>query len=220
MAGMSGMDSMGMWGLSGFSARLGMWAVMMVGMMLPTAIPMTMIYAAAARKARSQDTPLPSTGVFVSGYVVVWVAFSVAATAVQLMLDRTALLSSMMKADSAVLGGVILLAAGVYQLTPVKRACLENCRAPAHFLSRYWRGGAAGAVRLGVRYGVYCLGCCWVLMGLLFVGGVMNLVWIAAIAAFILVEKTVSFGPAVGRLAGVVMVALGAANVTGVLSLA
>jgi predicted metal-binding membrane protein len=201
------------------SARLLMWAVMMIGMMLPTAIPMTLIYAAVVRKARAQDNPLPPTFVFVASYVAVWIGFSFAATASQWGLERAALLSPMMASKSAVLGGVILLAAGVYQLTPLKRACLENCRAPAYFFSKHWRGGSTGAVRLGLRYGVYCLGCCWVLMALLFVGGVMNLVWIAGIAAFVLVEKTVPHGQIVGRFAGAAMLVVGAASIAGLLTL-
>ncbi|HVE91464.1 MAG TPA: DUF2182 domain-containing protein [Actinomycetota bacterium] len=196
--------------------RFVMWAVMMVGMMLPSAIPMTLIYAAAARKARRDGSPLPPTFVFVTGYVLVWTAFSVAATAGQWGLDRAGLLSSELKSNSRVIGGLILIAVGVYQLTPLKRVCLDKCRSPAELISRYWRGSS---IRLGVRYGLFCLGCCWVLMTLLFVGGVMNLLWIAAIALFVLVEKTAPFGRVIGRAAGVASVAAGAAVLGGLLTL-
>jgi predicted metal-binding membrane protein len=116
----------------------------------------------------------------------------------------------MMVSRSAWLGAALLITAGIYQLTPLKNACLRNCRAPAHFLSRHWRNGRLGAFRMGVRLGAYCLGCCWILMGLLFIGGVMNLLWIAAIAAFVLLEKTMPFGVAGGRAAGAAMILIGA----------
>lgn len=196
--------------------RFVMWAVMMIGMMLPSAIPMTLIYAAAARKARSDGSPLPPSLVFVAGYVLAWTAFSVAATAGQWGLDRAGLLSLHMKSNSAVVGGLILLAVGVYQLTPLKRVCLDNCRSPAGLISRYWRGSS---IRLGVRYGLFCLGCCWVLMTLLFLGGVMNLLWVAAIALFVLIEKTAPFGRIIGRVAGVAFVVVGAAALGGFLTL-
>jgi predicted metal-binding membrane protein len=198
------------WTASEFGLRLGMWAVMMVAMMVPTAVPMTLLYAAVARKAAAQDNPLAPTFVFVAGYIAMWAIFSVVATVAQRALDQAALLSPMMVSRSAWLGATLLIAAGVYQFTPVKNACLKNCRAPAHFLSRYWRNGRLGALRMGLRLGAYCLGCCWVLMGLLFVGGVMNLLWIAAIAAFVLAEKTIPFGAAGGRFAGIAMILAGA----------
>ncbi|HXO54329.1 MAG TPA: DUF2182 domain-containing protein, partial [Mycobacterium sp.] len=116
----------------------------------------------------------------------------------------------MMVSRSRILGAALLIAAGVYQLTPLKNACLRNCRAPAHFISRYWRTGNLGAFRLGLRFGAYCVGCCWILMGLLFVGGVMNLLWIAAIAIFVLLEKTIPFGEVGGRIAGAAMILVGA----------
>jgi predicted metal-binding membrane protein len=116
----------------------------------------------------------------------------------------------MMASNSRVFGAALLVAAGAYQFTPLKNACLTNCRAPAHFLSRYWHTGNFGAFRMGLRLGAYCVGCCWILMGLLFIGGVMNLLWIAAIAIFVLLEKTVPFGVASGRVAGVVMIVVGA----------
>ena len=198
------------WTATEFGLRLAMWAVMMTAMMVPTAAPMTLLYAAVARKAAAQHNPLPSTFVFVTGYVAMWTIFSLLATIAQQGLDQAALLSPMMSSKSPQLGAALLIAAGVYQLTPLKNACLRNCRAPAHFLSRYWRTGNLGAFRMGLRLGAYCLGCCWILMGLLFVGGVMNLLWIAAIAIFILLEKTIPFGDVSGRFAGAAMILVGA----------
>jgi predicted metal-binding membrane protein len=194
------------WTTTEFALRLAMWAVMMVAMMLPTAAPTTLLYAAVARKAATQHTPLASTSVFASGYLAMWTIFSFVATIAQHALDQAALLSPMMVSKSPGLGAALLIAAGVYQLTPFKNACLRNCRAPAHFLSRYWRTGKLGAFRMGLRLGAYCVGCCSILMGLLFVGGVMNLLWIAAIAIFVLLEKTIPFGEIGGRVAGAAMI--------------
>jgi predicted metal-binding membrane protein len=198
------------WTTTEFALRLAMWAVMMVAMMLPTAAPMTLLYAAVARKAAAQHAPLASTSVFVTGYLAMWTIFSFVATIAQHALDQAALLSPTMVSKSAGLGAALLIAAGVYQLTPFKNACLRNCRTPAHFLSRYWRTGKLGAFGMGLRLGAYCVGCCSILMGLLFVGGVMNLLWIAAIAIFVLLEKTIPFGEIGGRVAGAAMILVAA----------
>lgn len=186
-----------------------MWAIMMVGMMLPSAAPMTMLYAGMVRKAERQGTPMPSTAAFVSGYLAMWCVFSVGATLLQWGLHQAALLSSMMITKSQVLGGGLLLMAGLYQLTPWKNVCLDHCRSPAHFFSHHWRPGVSGAFRLGLEHGAFCLGCCWALMGLLFFGGVMNLLWIAGIAIFVFLEKVLPFGVWGGRLAGGGLIALG-----------
>jgi predicted metal-binding membrane protein len=198
------------WTAAESGLRLGMWAVMMVAMMVPTAVPMTLLYAAVARQAAAQHSPVAPAFIFVAGYAAMWVMFSVVATLAQWGLDRAALLSPVMVSRSAWLGAGLLIAAGAYQFTPLKNACLRTCRAPAHFLSRYWRTGRLGALGMGARLGAYCLGCCWVLMGLLFAGGVMNLLWIAAIAAFVLLEKTIPFGVNGGRVAGAAMILTGA----------
>jgi predicted metal-binding membrane protein len=207
---MDAMTGMQPWTATEFGLRLAMWAVMMVAMMVPTAAPMTLMYAAVARKAAAQHNPLAPTFVFVAGYIAMWTIFSFVATIAQYALDRAALLSPMMVSRSAIFGAVLLIAAGIYQLTPLKNACLRNCRAPAHFLSSHWRTGNLGAFRMGLRLGAYCVGCCWILMGLLFVGGVMNLLWIAAIAIFVLLEKTIPFGDLSGRVAGLAMILTGA----------
>ena len=191
---MDAMTGVKPWTATEFGLTFAMWALMMVAMMVPTAAPMTLMYAAVARKAAAQHDPLAPTFVFVTGYITMWAIFSLVATLAQHALDQGALLSPMMVSASARLGATILIAAGLYQLTPLKNACLKNCRTPAHFISRYWRTGNLGAFRMGLRLGAFCVGCCWILMALLFVGGVMNLLWIAAIAIFVLLEKTIPFG--------------------------
>ena len=186
-----------------------MWAVMMVGMMVPTAIPMTLIYAAVARKAAGQGTPLAPSAVFISGYIAMWTLFSAGATLAQWGLDQAALLSPMMVSNSPVFGASLLIVAGLYQMTPAKNACLDHCRSPAHFISGHWRPGAGGAFLMGLEHGAFCLGCCWALMGLLFFGGVMNLLWIAGITLFVLIEKVLPFGGQGGRIAGGAMIICG-----------
>ena len=194
-----------------------MWAIMMVGMMVPTAIPMTLTYAAVARKADAQQTPIAPTAVFVTGYLVIWTVFSVAATTAQWGLDQAALLSPMLVTTSPTIGASLLIAAGLYQLTPFKQACLAKCRGPIHFLAHHWRPGALGALRMGIAHGLFCLGCCWVLMLLLFLGGVMNLMWIAAITLFVLLEKVLPFGPQGGRISGIAMIVVGVVVVANML---
>ncbi len=186
-----------------------MWAIMMVGMMVPSAAPMTLLYAGMVRKAERQGTPMAPIAAFVSGYLAMWCLFSVGATLLQWGLHEASLLSPMMMTKSHVLGGGLLIIAGLYQLTPWKNVCLDHCRSPAHFLSHHWRPGVGGAFRLGVEHGAFCLGCCWALMGLLFVGGVMNLLWIAGIAVFVFLEKVLPFGVYGGRLAGGGMMVMG-----------
>ncbi len=186
-----------------------MWAIMMVGMMLPSAAPMTLLYAGMVRKAERQGTPMAPTASFVFGYLAMWCLFSVGATLLQWGLHEASLLSPMMMTKSHVLGGGLLIIAGLYQLTPWKNVCLDHCRSPAHFFSHHWRPGVSGAFRLGVEHGAFCLGCCWALMGLLFVGGVMNLLWIAGIAVFVFLEKVLPFGVYGGRLAGGGMMVMG-----------
>ncbi len=198
------------WALADFALMFVMWAVMMVGMMVPSAAPMALVYAAVSRKASKQGKSLAPTAVFVAGYVAMWTLFSVAATGLQWGLERAALLSPMMVSTSPLLGAGLLVSAGVYQLTPFKDACLRHCRSPAYFISEHWRPGVVGAFRMGLVHGAYCLGCCWLLMGILFFGGVMNLLWVAAIASFVLLEKILPRGPMAGRVAGVALIGLGA----------
>jgi predicted metal-binding membrane protein len=188
-----------------------MWAVMMVAMMLPSAAPVTLLVSSVAQKrAAAGGAAHGNTTLFVFGYLAVWLAFAAAATILQWALDKAGLLSGMMAVGNIVLVGSVLVAAGVYQWTPLKEACLRHCRSPLDFLLFHWRDGARGAVSSGIGHGLYCLGCCWMLMALLFVGGVMNLVWIAGIALLVLLEKTMPWGRWVSRMTGVVLVAWGA----------
>jgi predicted metal-binding membrane protein len=209
MADMPEMIQLRAWSPTDFLLMFAMWSVMLVGMMVPTAIPMTLIYAAVARKAARQSTPMAPTAIFVLGYVSMWTLFSAGATVLQFLLERAALLSPMMVSKSPLLGAGILIAAGAYQWTPLKNVCLRHCRAPAQFFSEHWRGGALGAYRMGFDHGAWCLGCCAILMLLLFVGGVMNFLWIALISLFVLVEKVIPFGPNAGRVAGAAMIVAG-----------
>ncbi|MEE8533980.1 MAG: DUF2182 domain-containing protein [Alphaproteobacteria bacterium] len=193
------------WSALDFALMFVMWAVMMVAMMVPSAAPMILLYAAVVRKQQDKGHAFAPVSVFAAGYVVVWSAFSLGATALQWAFEQAALVSPMMVATSPLLGGVLLIAAGVYQWTPLKHACLKHCRSPLQFLSHGFRKGAGGALRMGLEHGAFCVGCCWVLMGLLFVGGVMNLLWIAGIAAFVLIEKLAPFGRHTGRVTGVAL---------------
>ncbi len=186
-----------------------MWWIMMVAMMLPSAAPMILLFAAVNRKQRNAGSPYTPTGIFAFGYLAVWGFFSLLATAVQWGLERTELLSSTMVGTSVVLGALLLIAAGVWQLTPLKYACLKHCRSPLHFLSHHWRKGRLGAFRMGVEHGAFCLGCCWFLMALLFYGGVMNLYWIVGLAFFVLLEKVLPGGHRLGGVAGVGLIAWG-----------
>ncbi len=188
-----------------------MWAVMMVAMMLPSAAPVTLLIASLARKRREAGTVLGfTTGPFVLGYLAVWLAFAGTATLLQWRLDAAQLLSETMALASMVVAGGVLVLAGIYQWTPLKQACLRHCRSPLDFLLHHWRDGALGAFVSGARHGVFCLGCCWMLMVLLFVGGIMNLAWIAGIALIVLIEKTLPWGGWMGRATGAVLVVWGA----------
>ncbi len=199
------------WRAFEFGYVLAMWAVMMVGMMAPSAAPMLLMYARVGRQGRSAGKPLAATGWFAAGYVLAWTGFSLAATLVQWGLERAALLDSRMTSASATLGAVVLIAAGVYQWTPLKDACLAQCQTPLGFLMRHggFRHDVPGCLRLGLRHGAYCVGCCWVLMALLFVVGVMNVLWIALLALLVLVEKLTPWGRWAARAAGVACVVAG-----------
>jgi predicted metal-binding membrane protein len=191
-----------------------MWATMMVAMMLPSASPMVLLYARVVRHAEAQGhaSRAPAAiSAFASGYLAVWILFSLLAVVVQWGLERLGVLSAMMSLGPGLLAGGLLVAAGLYQLTPLKAACLAHCRAPAAFLAAHWRKGASGAWRMGLAHGLYCLGCCAVLMALLFVGGVMNLVWIAGLTLLVAVEKLAPFGTATAKAAGAILIAGGAA---------
>lgn len=217
-SGMTGMDSNHMemsmpntqaWRSGDILLTFLMWAVMMVAMMTPSATPMILLFARVNRQRQADQTPIPATIVFSLGYLMVWGSFSLGATLVQWGLHSAALLSPELSSVSPVLGGILLILAGIYQFTPLKRVCLSQCRTPLSFLITEWREGTSGALTMGVRHGVYCVGCCWLLMTLLFVAGVMNLLWAALIAGYILVEKVVPAGQWVSRATGLLTVGCG-----------
>jgi predicted metal-binding membrane protein len=183
-----------------------MWAVMMAAMMLPSASPMLLLYLHAARKRNEGPHATLRVYAFAGGYLSVWAVFSVGATLLQRVLATQEMLSPMMEPASATPSALLLLIAGVYQMTPLKRVCLRSCRSPLSFLMRRWQQGWSGAYRMGVEHGAYCLGCCWALMLLLFAGGVMNLVVIAALTAWVLVEKLLPMGEHGARVSGVLLI--------------
>lgn len=196
------------WSASEFAFTFGMWAIMMVGMMTPSAAPMVLIYAGVGRQALAQGKPFAATGWFVAGYLLTWIGFALIATAAQYALERVALLDTTMSSASRVFGGAVLVAAGIYQWTPLKDACLSQCQSPLMFIQRHggFRREPLGSLLIGLRHGGYCVGCCWVLMALLFVGGIMNILWIAAITAFVLLEKVVPVGRMIARTAGLAFI--------------
>jgi predicted metal-binding membrane protein len=202
-----GMPEMAAWGWPEFVMLFTMWAVMMVAMMLPSAAPVLLLVVGTYRRRGTRAGLL--TPVFGSGYLLAWGAFSVVAASLQFVLHRAAVVSAEMAIGSAVIGGTVLVAAGIYQWLPLKGACLTHCRSPLAWLSQHWREGRRGALVMGIRHGVYCVGCCWALMALLFALGVMNLFWVAAIAVLVLVEKAVPHGDRLGRVAGVALVVWG-----------
>jgi predicted metal-binding membrane protein len=197
------------WSLAYAAVMLIMWWVMMAAMMLPSAAPLILLFAAVQRKQRAASNPFVPTGVLAAGYLAVWAAFGVVATGLQWGLDRSALLTMSLSVASRGLGATLLIAAGFYQLTAVKGACLRHCRSPLAFVTRHWRAGSGGAFRMGLIHGAYCLGCCWVLMGLLFFGGVMNLVWVGGLALYVLVEKILPRGHWVRYVSGTLLVGWG-----------
>jgi predicted metal-binding membrane protein len=212
MAGMRNMDMMmqrAVWTPGYAGLIFAMWWVMMVAMMLPSAAPMLLLFARVNRTQKVRDRPYVATGFFAAGYLTAWGGFSLLAAGLQWGLEQLDLLGPMMTATNYWLGGVILLAAGLWQLTPLKGVCLRHCRSPLSFLTQQWRPGRLGAFRMGLAHGAYCLGCCWFLMGLLFFGGIMNLFWIAGLALFVLLEKTVPMGHWFGRIAGICFAAWG-----------
>jgi predicted metal-binding membrane protein len=213
MASKSGGDVMAMkpaWTPAYFGLMLAMWWVMMVAMMLPSAAPMLLLFARVNRKDKAAGSPLMPTGAFATGYLIAWGGFSVLAAGLQWALEAARLMTPMLKTANVWLGAAILVGAGIWQLTPLKTMRLRHCRSPLGFLMNNWRPGRLGALRMGLEHGAYCLGCCWVLMALLFFGGVMNLYWIVGLAIFVLLEKIIPLGHWLGRVAGVVLIGWGA----------
>ena len=209
-AGLPAVPGMESGAMPGVAWLTGMWAVMMVAMMLPSATPTILLFGNVTRRRQLEGRPAVPVAVFTLGYLAVWVFYAIVAGVAQWELHRLALLSPSMAAASPVLAGGLLIAAGLYQLLPLKGACLSHCRSPLHFFSTEWREGVGGALAMGMRHGTYCVGCCWLLMALLFVAGVMNLLWVAVIAGFVLVEKLIPRGDWLGRLGGLALIVWGA----------
>ena len=211
MAGMDGwLMQPALWSPGYALLLFAMWWAMMLAMMLPSAAPTLLLFARVNRD-KAGGPPLVPTGVFAAGYLLVWGGFSLLAVALQWGLERARLLSPMLETTDRWLGAAILIAAGLWQLTPLKARCLRQCRSPLGFLLTRWRPGRGGALRMGLEHGAWCLGCCWFLMALLFFGGVMNLYWIVGLTLYVLLEKTLPLGHWLGRLTGVALIGAGAA---------
>jgi len=194
------------WSLLTFLLMFIMWSVMMIGMMTPSAAPMILLFARVQRRKLADQAPTTRIAAFTAGYLLIWTLFSLIATGLQWALTELRLLSPMMESTSQILAIGVLLAAGIYQLTPLKSACLKQCQSPIVFLTSHWKDGTSGSLSMGIEHGMFCLGCCWLLMALLFVGGVMNLIWVAIIAIFVLLEKVVPKGEIVGRVGGILLI--------------
>jgi predicted metal-binding membrane protein len=199
------------WSVTEFALMFVMWTIMMFGMMVPSAAPMILIYVRVGREAEKKSKALAGTAYFVAGYLLAWTAFSLIATTGQWMLERASLLTPMMASKSTIVGGIVLVAAGVFQWMPLKDICLNHCQAPLMFIQRHggFRRQPLGSLRIGLHHGLYCIGCCWALMALLFVGGIMNVLWIAGIAILVLAEKVIPLGNILSRVAGVGFIAAG-----------
>jgi predicted metal-binding membrane protein len=210
MRDMAGMREAGAWSSGYFVLVFLMWWVMMVAMMLPSVAPTVLLYAALLRRTTTAAPAPLTTALFLAGYLAAWAGFSLAAAVIQHELEAAGIVSAtMMTLVDTVPGAIVLILAGVFQFTPWKDKCLAHCRSPAEFIVRRRHPGASGAFRMGLEHGVYCLGCCWVLMALLFVGGIMNLYWIVGLSAFVALEKLTPHGKLASRIAGAFLVAWG-----------
>jgi predicted metal-binding membrane protein len=198
------------WTATDFVLLFLMWFVMMVAMMMPSVAPLILIFAGINRQRRQVQNPFVPTGYLLSGYFSVWLIFSLLATVLQWLMQHLSLLNPDMIITSKIVGGIILIAAGLFQFTTLKQRCLYNCQTPIKFIHKHWQEGRAGAFRMGVKNGLFCLGCCWILMILLFVSGIMNLLWIAIIAGFVFAEKIFSGTKLVSYISGVALIIYGA----------
>jgi predicted metal-binding membrane protein len=208
MAGMPGMSMASPWSPGQLWLTFLMWAVMMVAMMLPSAAPMIAMYARVAEGRGA--SPRVRVWLFAGGYVAAWTAFSAGATVLQAALEQAAMLTGAMRV-APLMGGVILALAGAYQLSPLKRGCLRHCQSPVGFLMSHWHDGRIGAIAMGLRHGAFCVGCCWMLMALLFVAGVMNLLWVAVLTGFVLIERATRWGETLATVSGFALIAAGLA---------
>jgi predicted metal-binding membrane protein len=198
------------WTLLDFAFMLVMWAVMMFAMMLPSVTPTVMIFGRVRERRELSGRPFAPTGAFVSGYLLAWVGFSLVATGINWWLHTNGSMTSMMGKIAPVAGGSLLIVAGLFQWTPIKDACLDHCRSPMSFLMQHWREGSSGAMMMGLHHGTYCLGCCWMLMLLLFVLGVMKLPWVALVTIVVLAEKVLPHGRIISRSLGLFLIVWGA----------
>ena len=210
MDGLLGHPMLYLWDVRVFLLMLAMWAIMMAGMMLPGAAPTILLFATVTTRQRASGHATPSALVFGAGYLAAWAAFSLLCTFAQWGLQELFAAQALTPRQGVQLGASILIAAGLYQWSPLKRRCLTQCRSPLEFLSRHWPRTPAAALRLGTHHGLYCIGCCWLAMALLFVGGVMNFLWAAALAVLVLLEKAAPWGEWIARIAGLVFVGAGA----------
>jgi predicted metal-binding membrane protein len=216
MGAMEGMTDIAMpavfapWTIADFALNLGIWWAMMPGMMLPSAAPMVLTFAAINRRKRERGQPFVPAMVFTLGYLIAWGLFGVFATFADWGLERAALISPITGRLSPILGAIVVTVAGIYQLTPLKSVCLTHCRSPFDFVLNHWREDTGGALRMGIEHGLYCLGCCWFLMALLFAAGIMSLLWMGAITVFVFVEKLFPAGQWIARVSGIAMLGFGA----------
>jgi predicted metal-binding membrane protein len=197
------------WSWTDFFLLFLMWLIMMVAMMTPSIAPLILIFALINRKRKQQQNPFVPSGYLLGGYLLVWAAFSLLATLLQWLLQQISLLNPEMETTSKILGAIIFISAGLFQFTQVKHRCLNYCRTPVTFVHHNWKDGKRGALKMGIGNGTYCLGCCWILMILLFVSGIMNLLWIAIIALFVLIEKVLPAAKPVTFTAGIALIAYG-----------
>ncbi|MGE5320972.1 MAG: DUF2182 domain-containing protein [Hyphomicrobiaceae bacterium] len=197
------------WGARDLALVFTMWAIMMTGMMAPSASPMVLLFVRIRNGRPGRGRPMIACGLFLLGYLLAWIGFSLAATLVQWGMHAALRATPALAGAGPMLGGAVLIAAGLYQWTPAKHACLTRCRSPLAFLLAEWREGARGALVMGLRHGLYCTGCCWLLMLILFVVGVMNLLWVALLAAFVLAEKILPHGGWIGRVTGLALIVWG-----------
>lgn len=198
------------WVLSDFIAAFAMWSVMMNAMMLPSAMPMILIFSTVNKKRQESGSSFVRTWIFVLGYVIIWISFSFGSSLLQFFMRNLSLISDQLKLINPFASGIVLVVAGIYQFTPLKDICLKNCQSPLGFVLRFWKEGKAGAILMGIIHGIYCIGCCWFLMILLFVGGIMNLLLIFVIALFVFLEKIIKT-KYLSRAAGILLILAGIA---------
>ena len=208
MSGMNKIDS-SPWLIDAIFANFIMWLIMMIAMMIPSAIPAISLYESMVKKNAEREIFLPAVWIFVVGYILIWAAFSLIITFVQALFLSLDWINMMLVSKNLFLTSTILIFTGIYQWLPIKSICLDKCRTPLNFFLGNWRKGNSGALIMGIEHGTFCLGCCWALMLLLFLAGVMNLIWVALITVFVFIEKVFPKGNIIGKLAGIVMIIAG-----------